>query len=70
MSLKLEEHSRYIFEERDGTRISGVVIELTKTSAMIRWDGSRTEVWYPLQDFKPSFPRSAKMEVIENLERP
>jgi hypothetical protein len=70
MSLQLTEHNRYLFEERDGTRVSGVVIELTETSALIKWDVSRNEVWYALQDFRPSFPIPAKMEVIEKLKRP
>lgn len=46
---------------------SGVVEELTETSALIRWDTSGNSVWYPLHDFKPFAYLTPSMEIVEKL---
>ena len=67
MSIELSENGRFLFATRDSTRSSGVVEELTETSALIRWDNTGNSVWYALTMFKGTAYNSPKYEIIEKL---
>ena len=67
VEIELTEHGRFLFQSRDGARNSGVVEELTETSALIRWDGNGNAVWYPLSNFKSLGFLEPMYDVIEKL---
>ena len=69
MSAKLElsEHGRFLFETRDGSRSSGVVVELSETSVRIKWDASGNAVWYSLRAFSSVAFGQPEYEIIEKL---
>jgi len=66
-TIELSEHGRFLFEERNGSRFSGVVEELTTTSVRIRWDNSGNAVWYALTKFMETADAHPEYAVIEKL---
>jgi len=61
-NIELSDNGRFLFEGYGGQRISGVVEELTETSAFIRWDNGNSE-WCGLHEFKPMM----KYRILEKL---
>lgn len=67
MNIELSESGRFLFETTGGTRSSGVVEELTETSALIRWDNTGNSAWYALTRLKSIAHGFPEYRIIEKL---